>query len=284
MANVNARFIFENAGDDAVYSDGNSNVLSTQPLTNLTKVVRTKVVRTVDDTDLIINMNWGGDIKLMDGFGLMRHNLTTSGTIQLIIYDGQNQTGSILYDSGPIDAIPLKSLGDLYWGIDPLAAQLFSGWDDGAKFSTIWFDQVEALSVRVIVSDVGNPDTYLQVGRLIMGVASTPQLNVSLGLQNSWREDTKQTRSEGGSLRSDSKPQYREIDMTLGELDSGSRSGFFENVRFVGKRKDFLCSIFPELGGGTERDYTMQCKFSAMPTFVYWAEDTYRVNFKLTEV
>jgi len=288
MASINARFIFENAGDDAVYSDGNGtapNILATLPLTNLTKVQRTKVVRTSDLVGgMVINLNWGGSTKSMDGFGLMRHNLGTGATIQLEIFDGQNQTGSTLYDSGAVAALPTKTLGDLYWGVDPLGAQLFEGWDSGEGFSTMWFAQVAALSARVSIVDAGNPDGYIQAGRLVLGVASTPAINVSLGLANAWQENTKQTRSEGGSLRSDAKAQYRDINLTMGELDASSRTGFFENVRYVGKRKDFLASIFPECGGGVERDYTMQCKFSAMPNFVYWAENTYRVSFKLTEV
>ena len=273
----------ENAVDTATITDGNANILSTLPQDNLKKSQRTKVVRTSNTSDLILELDWGGSGKNLSGIGLMRHNLQSTATWQIQIYDGVNQTGTLIYDSGVVSPIPPKSLGDLDWGVDPLGASVFDGWDEGNAFSTIWFTQVTGLSMRVTISDATNTDGYLQASRLFAGVASTPIVNTSFGLQSSWEEGTQQFRSEGGSLRSDSKPQFRQINLTLGYLEAGERSGFFENVRVVGLRKDFLVSVFPEYNGAQERDYTMACKLSSMPKFEYWAHNTHRLSMNLVE-
>lgn len=282
-AQTNVRFVMDNAADDATLSDGNSNILASLPEQNLQKSQRTKVVRTSNTSDLIINISWGGLAKFVSSTALMRHNLTSDSTWRVQLYADDNQSGAVEYDSGVVDAIPAKSLGDLDWGVDPLGASVFDGWDDGNRFTTIWFTQVTAKSARITVSDSGNADGYLQASRLIMGISSEPIINVDFGLTSSWQEQTKQVRSEGGSLRSDTKPQYRTFDMTMGNLSPGERSGFFENVRTVGLTQDFLVSVFPTLGGAQERDYTMQCKLTRMPTFSYWAHDLHKVTFNVAE-
>jgi hypothetical protein len=281
--NINIRFIMENATDTAVITDGNSNILSSLPQSNLTKSQRSKVVRTSNVSDLILNLNWGGSGKNISGIALIRHNLSSTATWRIQLYDAQNQTGNVLYDSGVISAIPVKSLGDLDWGVDPLGATVFDGWDENNTFSTKWFTQVTALSVRITVADPSNTDGYIQASRLFIGVASTPTINVKYGLQSSWEEDTQQFRSEGGSLRSDSKPQFRSFVLTMDDLNNGERSAFFDNVRVVGKSLDFLVSVFPEFDGTTERDYTMQCKLSSMPRFTNISHDRHSVTFNLVE-
>lgn len=282
-ADINVRFIMENAVDDATITDGNANILAALPQDNLKKSQRTKVVRTSNTSDLILNFNWGGAGKNLSGVGLMRHNLESTSTWRIQIYDGQNQTGSVLYDSGTIDAIPIKSLGDLDWGVDPLGASVFDGWDESNAFSTIWFTQVTGLSMKITVSDATNADGYLQASRLFAGVAATPNINVDYGLSLAWQEETQQFRSEGGSLRSDSKPQFRLMNLTMGNLMPGERSAFFESSREVGLRQDFLVSIFPELDGAQERDYTLQCKFLQMPAFIARDHDLYTTSFNLAE-
>lgn len=272
-----------NSSDTATITDGNANILASLPQTNLQKAQRTKVVRTSNTSDLVLNMNWGGAGKNISGVGLMRHNLSSAATWQVQIYDAQNQTGTILYDSGAIDAIGVKALGDLDWGVDALGASVFDGWDEGNRFSTLWFTQVTGLSAKITLSDATNTDGYIQASRLFMGVSSQPSKNVSFGLKSSWEEGTKQFRSEGGSLRSDPSPQYRAFNMTLADLTPGERSGFFENVRTVGMTSDFLVSVFPEFGGAQERDYTMQCKFTAMPKFIYKSHNTHTTTFSLAE-
>lgn len=273
----------ENATDTAVISDGNANIVATLPQDNLKKSQRTKVVRTSDVNDLILNLDWAGLGKNVSGVGLMRHNLTSSATWRIQAWDGQNQTGTEVYDSGTIAATSVKSLGDLDWGVDPLGASVFDGWDEDNVFSTHWLTQITPLSMRITVSDGTNTDGYLQASRLFIGVASTPSVNVNFGLKSLWQENTKQFRSEGGSLRSDPKPQYRQFILSMDNLTAGERSGFFENVRVVGKRQDFLVSVFPEFEGAQERDYTMSCKFTAMPTFTYKSHDVHKTTFNLVE-
>jgi len=280
----NVRFIFNNATDTATISDGNSNILASLPQTNLTKSQRTKVVRTSNTSSLILNLNWGGAGKFMSGVGLMRHNLQSSATWRVQLYDGENQTGTQVYDSGTVDAIPAKSLGDLDWGVDPLGASVFDGWDESNRFTTIWFTQVTALSAKITVNDATNPDGYIQASRLFMGVALTPSINVTYGYSNGWDEATSQFRTEGGSLYSDSKPQFRKMSMTLADLIPGERTGFMEGVRVVGKRNDFLVSVTPEFGGSQERDNTLQGKFTTLQPFINNRFDNYTVTFNIAEV
>ena len=282
---LNARFIMDNAVDDTytVVTDGNANILASLPASNIQLSQHTKVVRTSNTSDMVLLINWGGESERISGVGMMRHNLSATATWRVQLYDGQNQTGSVVYDSTAVTAIPTNNVGDENWGSNPTTTSVFQYWENSDKFSEIFFTQVTALSAKITLSDAGNVDGYLQAGRLFMGVAATPSINVGLGASSGWQEATKQFRTEGGTLRSDSKPRYRAFSLTMNDLTHGERSGFSEMVRHVGMRKDWFVDVFPDEGGGQERDYTMACKFSVMPKFNLWSQDRHRVTFSLVE-
>ena len=282
---LNARFIMDNAVDDsaAVVTDGNANILATLPASNIQLEQHTKTTRTSGTSAMVLNIDWGGASKRIDGAALLRHNLSATATWQVQLYSAQNQGGSVLYNSGSVTAVPVNDVDDENWGSDTTTTSVFQHWENSDKFSEMFFTQTTALSAKITLTDAGNADGYLQAGRLFMGVSATPAINVGLGASSGWQEATKQFRTEGGTLRSDSKPRYRAFSLTMNDLTHGERSGFNEMVRKVGMRKDFFVDVFPDEGGGQERDYTMACKFSAMPKFNLWSQDRHRVTFSLVE-
>ena len=73
------------------------------------------------------------------------------------------------------------------------------------------------------------------------------------------------------------------MSLTMAELIPGERSAFFESVRVVGLREDFLVSVRPEFDGAEERDYTMQGKLTVMPKFQWTRHDTHSVTFTIAE-
>ena len=281
---LNARFIMDNAVDSAVavVTDAGGNILSTLPATNIQLPQHTKTVRTTNLANMSVDIDWGGATKRVDGVAIVRHNLSSAANWRVRLYGGHNQTGSILYDNTET-ALPINDVDDENWGSDPTATNVFQYWENSDKFSQMFFTQVNALSARITLIDAANPDGYMQVGRLFMGVVATPSINIGLGLNSGWQEATKQFRTEGGTLRSDPKPQFRSFSLTMNDLTHGERSGFNEMVRQVGMRKDWFVDVFPDEGGGQERDYTMACKFSTMPKFNLWSQDRHRVTFNLVE-
>lgn len=233
-------------------------VVATLPASNLQLPERALVMRTTSTANQQISGTWAAG-KLLSGLELDRHNLTSAGTWRLRLYSDAAWT-TLVYDSGALLVNPPKSLGELVWGVDPLGAGVFDGW--ALAFASMWFTPVVAQSFRIDLADAANPDGYLEVCRLMLGHTIEPTWNFEWQPRLAWSESTKQTRTDGGTLRSEAFQPYRSGSVTLPWLTSGDRARFLDLYRTLGRRGDFFVSLYPEQGGMLERDNAMRAKFT----------------------
>lgn len=199
--------------------------------------------------DLLTAFIWGTQLEL--GATATSYIPTTSATVTAFVPS---------YDSWWTLANPPKSLGELDWGIDPLGASIFTGW--GKVFSQMWFDAKRGRSFTLTVRDPGNPDGYWDASRLVMGPAVSPVYNIMYGIDLKWADNSTQSRTGGGSLRTDlaAEGSYRTVTFNMDRLESGDRAKFTDIQRKIGLRKDFFVSLCPGVGGAEERDYAMMAK------------------------
>ena len=277
---ANVRVIVENDADTATLSASPA-LVTTLPVTNLQNVSRCGVARTSSTADQEILGTWSAD-RCLSHCTLYRHNLTSDGTVQLELFSGASQTGSLLYDSGAVDAHPIKALGDMDLVYDPLATSVFTGWE--WAFTSIWFDALWCRSFRLTLSDGSNAAGYLQASRLVLGRHFEPLNNFSYGVEMAWDEGTQSSRTEGGSLRSENTESFRRIKFSLNRLNDGERARVTELTRVLGRRKDFFVSCYPTVGGAKERDYSAVCKFSSIPPLVHPVYGVYAAQFQVEEI
>lgn len=253
----NLRLIAVNDVDSATLSASPA-VLSTLPASNLQLPERAKVVRTSSTAAQDIKGTWSA-AKVVSGCALVRHNLTSSATWRLRLYSDAAWT-TLVYDSGAMVATPAKALGELIWGVEPLGVTVFTGW--GQAFSDHYFAPISARSFTLTLTDAANPDGYLQASRLFLGYTLEPEANCDWGLKLSWKESSKLSRTDGGSLRVDPYQPYRTLDFNLNWLTSGDRARFLDVFRAAGRRLDVWISVFPGSGGMLERDHAMQARLT----------------------
>lgn len=251
----NLRLIAVNDVDSATLSVSPA-VEATLPVTNLQLAERAKVMRTTSAAAQQIKGTWSAT-KVISGCALVRHNLTSDATWRLQLYSDAAWTTQV-YDSGALVANPPKALGDLIWGVEALGVTVFYGW--GQAFSDLYFDAVTAQSFTLTLTDTGNSDGYLEASRLFLGYTLEPEFNCDWGIKLAWRENSKLTRTDGGSLRVDPKQPYRTLEFNLGWLGSGDRARWLDVFRAAGRRSDVWISVFPNQGGMLERDYAMQAR------------------------
>lgn len=251
----NVRMIIRNDADAAVLTASPA-MEATLPVTHLQDPSRARVAQTTGLATQEIKGAWSAP-KGVSGCVLARHNLTSSGTWRLQVYSDAAWTTQV-YDSGAVVSWPAKSLGDIEWGIDPLGATVFTGW--GQAFSSLWFPPVTGQSFKITLADPTNPDGYLRAARLFMGSYTQPLFNFSYGVSLGWKEDTQQTRTDGGTLRSDAREPYRILRFSCKWLSETDRPKFLDIGRTVGMRKDIFVSCFPGAAGMKERDYAMPAK------------------------
>lgn len=276
---TNVRIVVENDADSATLTASPA-LAATLPVENLQETSRYKLARSTSTASQDIKGNWSID-RLISCCTLWRHNLTSAATLRLILYSGANQTGTTMYDSGAVDAHPTKALGDLEPGYSALGESVFTGWD--WAFSTLWFTAVWARSFKLTLADAANPAGYFQAARLVLGRHFEPFYNMNYGVEMQWDEMTGQSRTDGGSLRSESAESFRRLKFDMARINDGERARLQEIIRTLGKRGDFFISAYPGANGAKERDHAMLAKLSATPPLIYAIFGYHAAQFQLEE-
>jgi hypothetical protein len=260
---ANVRMIIVNESDSATLT-ASPVLVATLPVENLQDQTRARLARTTGlATPQYIRGDWPAQ-KAISAFALVRHNLTAGATLRLKLWDGHNQTGTLVYDSGDVslgEGIP--GWGTFGWGVVPWGASIFSDWP--VAFATLWFTLVSALSFELQMTDSGNTAGYMEASRLFLGKYFEPLKNMSYGVDCHWEEDTEQTQTDGGTIRSDPFTPYRLWQFDLGSLTSSEIASLMQFARNTGKRSDLFVSCYPEAGGELERNHAGQVKLIEMP-------------------
>lgn len=251
------------------------NFSTTLPVTNLQLEGKSRVARTTDAYgDKIINGNLSASDTL-SAMVLYNHNISRAAKIRLQLYSAANQGGSVLYDSGLVS--PILSISWVGWG---------AGASSPAAFLPLWFAAVAAvLSFRLtITEDPTTAPSYVQIKRLLLGRYFEPAVNVALGLSLAWNDSSVQRRTQGGSIRTETRALYRSLSGVLDCLTETERYQFLDAVRAAGLRKEVFVSAFPAVGGIKERDFSMLGKFTRLPPIDVVQATTYSSGFEIEEV
>lgn len=260
---ANVRIITPNDADTATLTAAPA-MLASLPVTNLQDQTRARVARTdgLPATQTIYG-NWPAP-KPISAFAIVRHNLSAAATVRFRAWDGEDQTGTLLRDSGAVQlGEDIPGYGEFAYGMVPYGASVFSDWP--VAFYSYWFDVVIARSFQIDITDVGTVAGYMEASRLFVGKYFEPLVNFNWNGDCHWEEDSTQERTGGGTLRTDAKPPYRVWQFNLDYLTSGERATLMQICRQIGLRNDLFISMYPEVGGEMERDHAGQVKLARMP-------------------
>lgn len=156
------------------------------PLSHLKTPIFSQVARSVDalETSTIINLTTS-IARSTDIVALANHNISVSGEIRLRVYS-DNNFEFLLWDSGWQAVWPsLFASNTLEWEFDNfwLGTPSEEDRDSLTALLPIFLDNTEVVqSLTIEISDEGNPDGYIQVGRLFMGGAWQPIYNAEYGI------------------------------------------------------------------------------------------------------
>ena len=316
------RFILENLIDSATLTDSPSSDTS-YPVDNITKVHRSEVCRSVSTPAIQSYLgNWSTD-KTASALVIGRHNFSQYVSYQLILYDGINQTGSEVFNSGVIQltyseaATDYIQWGEFRWGIKP--------WDynkkdvENIQFKNIvlWFPLTTFRSCKIAFSgptgtvdavycnsqdvfcnsisvfcndsgtttsqDIGIP--FYEVGRIFLGEYLEPTYNISFDHSISWQENTTQYRAGSGTLKSDITTKNKRFTFDLNTIPESDRIGIQKKLVNLGLTKDFFISIFPEdTNSDKVLDYSGIVKLTRVPRYTEVRCGYYKSNYVAEEV
>jgi hypothetical protein len=209
-------------------------------------------------------LSWGGTAYTIANICLWRLNLAYNDTVRFVGYSDAIGSAAI-YDSGVLNAY---------------TAGLFDAW--GWAFINMYLSPAITIkSFGIVITSALNP---LQYSRLYVGPYTEAPYNPNYGLILTLNSNSKQSRSEGGSLRAIAKGKWRELGFDMSVKTEADRAAWFEISRYCDIDKSFVASVFPGLGGTVERDHTIFGKFEKSPAMKLADVSRYDQSVRILEL
>ena len=214
-----------------------------------------QVWRATGATAEYIAWDFGEDV-VVEALALVAHNLSTDATLRLRLATSEaGVTAAPGFDSGVVSAWPSSGKPD-----DP---------DWQSYFSLVLAANSTGYRYgRVDIADPTNADGYVQVGRLFVGPAFVPTVNVDLNPSLGLVSPDEAGRSAFGHAYGDNRgPAARVMSLPMSAIDEDEMGDeLFELQRYCGLAKDFGFCLDPEADERFHR-YSMQARFSSLTLF-----------------
>ena len=255
--------------------------LASMPVGSLKTTSRDRAFRSVALTTQVIQGHWNGDGKKASFAAMFRHNCH-GGQWRVQLYSDIGFTTQV-YDSGAVDILTLVPLGSFEWGVDPLMLLANDAYATDAP-AFMYFPAISYAAFKITLTVSGASGPYWQIGRLWLGnyfeTSYNPDYDQSLMLQTTGA----QGRTDGGSIRSRAGATFKQVDLNLAWVPDSERPIWTDLVRSVDLRQDIFFSLYPQLGGRDERDFTLAAKLAASPAQKKWAYNLNSLPLSLVEI
>lgn len=243
-----ALIAFRNLADTATFSDGNW--VTSLPLSNLSDRQPGLVARAASvspgDTRLVLDF---GTPKPVSFVALLRHNLTQNGRWRVQLARDQEFSQSA-DDSGVAGIWPqIQPFGVGVWGEFNWGGRLSS--EEAATYGISAFhvapQTVIARYLSIELFDELNPAGYLEAGRLVVGTAWRPSINMQYGWSIQQVDTSKSVKSRGGQSYVDIQPKFRRLRFSIDYLGRDEMFGnAYELERLKGAGGDLFVMIDPD--------------------------------------
>lgn len=209
MANVK---ILHNKPSDAGTFSGGSWV-STLPLANLVTKQVSRVARSTNalatSTKFVVDLGRPFSISQMI---LIGHNLSGTGAIRWRLSDSAGGSPAS-YDVTTPALTPTIPFGSLPWGAMPwdgIDPTIYPGGQINIHNIP---ESIYARYILIDITDTGNADGYVQIGRFLAGDPWSPRININWDSQIGYVDDSRVRRSLGGQLYVSEQRRRRQMAM-----------------------------------------------------------------------
>jgi len=254
---------FNNKGLSADYQSANT----FQPelgLSQLNNEYVSAVLRTINTSDLVININLVVDHKV-GVIAVSHHNLRPTATIQWIAYNDLGRS-DILKDWGEI------TVGNFDESIN-------------IKTTVLPVDDIDAAYFTVTIKDSGHPDGFLQIGSLFIGNRFRTNCNMDYGYSSIPIDNSDIFTSDGGINSYIRKPIKRQFNMgfSLRSIEEGDKA--FKLMLMQGITKRIVYQFDEDDTNNLIHDgiYTIIGNLQSLSALTYVSFNINNYNFSITE-
>lgn len=226
--------------------------LAGYPVTNLQTTQPGHLARSSDATEAstAFVLDYGSS-RSWQMFALVNHNLTSgSATVRIRVSENSDGSSPTLDETYTVDN-STEVWGALPWGVftwDGVSEDFPGG------FTTFYLHDATAAGryVLIDISDDGNLDGYVQIGRFLAGVPFVPAVNLQPGFQIGIVDDSRVDRVRFGTIFPQQKPKRRRAAGTLPNLtEAEALDGVHDLVASVGRGGGVLIVVDPDDAAGT---------------------------------
>ncbi|MFH1058919.1 MAG: hypothetical protein V1797_09625 [Pseudomonadota bacterium] len=248
----NFRIMFRNHADQAALACPGA--AENFPALMLQDLDRSKLCRGADPDTLVIQGQWERP-RTCGALILLQHNLTTNGSIRLTTDRGHDWTWGAWESIYRFGRAPLgKGVVGGYPGRTDIE-ELTAG---PARF--IYFGPEYFTSWTLTLSDPGNPDGWLECGRLFLGPYLQAQVNFIWPYRLGHVDYSQQQRLPGGKLQVRKQRSANRLEVEFASLPHEAHFGEFHQwVRAVGNHTPFFVDPVPTAGGAERFWHRMYC-------------------------
>jgi len=207
------------------------------PLTNLTNDKKSKTWRSTNLTTPKITVTWS-TAQTLSGIALAFTNLIAGSTFRVYLYNATS-SGTLLYDSG---AVSVSEGYSIPAGFTSTGSASFAY--GGGAHASVFFNSTSAVRrMDIEFTSAGNPDGYIEISRIIAGVAVDPGRDAAQGAIVSFIDNTTSERTSSGDLITDRGTISRAIDFSLLHLNADSRKILNDLFRYSGRSQPIFVSL-----------------------------------------
>lgn len=215
------------------------------PLANLQDASLAEVARSTDDASAstLVNVDLSAQ-RLIYVFAVVAHNMSVDALVRVRLGDDDTFASSN-YDTGWVYAYPIiYPAGMPLWGY----AGVWNGRlaeDDRLAGHTMGWPHVLSTPtngryLRIEIDDTSNPDTYVEIGRVVIASGFQPTINMRVGMTLGFEDLSTDTQSDGGTVFHDERPRRRASTFLLADQTEAEAMVYhYEINRLLGTFEQF---------------------------------------------
>lgn len=257
MARNNLRLIYNNIVSSATLTATNADTkypVSNLLLDNKGLVFRSNAGTPPAASQSVISCTWSTN-QAVSAVVLPYTNLKPgTDTVRIQCYSDTAMTAQI-YDSGVV-TVPAQGT-ELYANTRGSAYRYSFG---GGSYFSKYFTKLttcKGLKITCTSNYIAGYDSYVEVGRVIVGDYWSPTYNTEFGLSVGIEDSSTSQRAQNGALITDIGTSYKTLSFNLNYLTEADRTVLFDIIRSVGTRGSLYVSLFPE-DDNPIKEYTYQ--------------------------
>lgn len=213
---------------------------SSFPLTNLKDDVKTNTWRSTNLSNPEIEITWSTG-QTISGLALAFTNLIKNSTFRLRLYE--DTAGTILaHDSG---TITISESIDPPSGFTTINSSSFN-FGGGIHASAFFNPKLNIRRALITLTSAGNPDGFIEIGRIIIGDSFEPEDNADYGERFGFEDTTERVRTSAGNLISDRGTISRFLEFSMGSMSENDNFALMNIFRRVGFSQPIFVNIIPQ--------------------------------------